>query len=165
MLGAHRRPDEDPVRPTLKSILWQLLLAGVIVAGLAFLAIVGMIVYLIATDSKYLPIATAAVQGIAAGVLARELVLKMLRNRTPSPIILADWIGDAAVVIAFVVCVLAGVGQYEGWMHGAFEYATSSILGLFVVVMPVYWWRGKRRVVLALTARAVDGRWPWSAEG
>jgi hypothetical protein len=165
MAGAHRRPDEAPVRSTLKSVLWLLLLLGVIVAGLAILAILGFIVYLIATDSKYSPIATAAVQGICAGVLARELVVKVLRNRTPSPVILADWIDDAAVVIAFVACVLAGTGQYEGWMHGAFEYAMSSILGLFIVGMPVYWWRGKRRVVLALTARAVDGRWPWSAGG
>jgi hypothetical protein len=165
MTGAHRRPDEAPVRSTLKSVLWLLLLLGVIVAGFAILAIVGIVVYLIATDSKYLPIATAAVQGILAGVLARELVLKVLRNRTPSPVILADWISDAAVVTSFVVCVLAGTGQYEGWMHGALEYAVTSILGLFLVGMPIYWWRGKRRVVLALTARAVDGRWPWSAGG
>ena len=165
MTGAHRRPDEDPVRSTFKSVLWLLLLVGLIAAGLALLAIVGFIVYVIATDSKYLPIVTTAIQVIIVVVFASELVLKVRRNHTPSPVILADWIDDAAVVMVFVVCLLAGIGRDEGWMHGAFEYVTSSILGLFIVAMPVYWWRGKRRVVLALTARAVAGRWPWSAGG
>jgi hypothetical protein len=105
------------------------------------------------------------VQGIAAVVLASQLALKVLRNRTPSPVGLADWIGDAAVVIVWVATVLANIGQNQGWMHGAFEYALDSIFGLLLVGLPVYWWRGKRFVVLALTARAVAGRWPWSAGG
>jgi hypothetical protein len=137
-----------------------LLLVGFIAA---ILALVGIPVYLIATDSKYLPIATVAMQGIIAVIFASKFVLKVLRNRTPSPVILADWIGDSAVVMAFVVGLLGGIGRYAGWMHGAFEYAMGSILGLFAVGLVVYWVWGQRRVALALTARAVAGRWPWSA--
>jgi len=165
MTGAHRRPDESPVRSTFKSVLWLLLLVGVIAAGLALLAVVGFIVYLIATDSRYLPIVITAMQVIIVVVFASELVRKVLRNRTPSPVTLADWIDDAAVVMVFVVCLLGGIGQDEGWMHGTFEYVISIILGLLAVGLLVYWSWGKRRVVLALTARAVDSRWPWSAEG
>ncbi len=87
----------------------------------------------------------------------------MLRDRTPSPVVLADWIGDGALVIVWIAIALASVGQYQGWMHGAFEYTTIGLCVLFVVCMPVYWWRGKQWVVLALTARAIAGRWPWSA--
>ncbi len=154
MTGAHRRADQDPVPSVIKSVPW-LLLVG----------FVGMPAYLLATDSKFLPIATMAAQGIVAVVLARRLALKVLRNRTPSPVILADWIGDGASVIAWVAVVLASIGRNQGWMHGAFEYAMAGILGLILVGMPVYWWRGQRRVVLSLTARAVAGRWPWSAGG
>jgi hypothetical protein len=160
MTGAHRRTDQDPVRSVLKSVRWLLLLVGFVALGLAF---VGIPAYLLATDSKFLPIATMAVQGIVAVVLARRLALKVLRNRTPSPVVLADWISDSAFVIGWVVLVLASIGQNQGWMHGAFEYTMAGILGLFLVGMPVYWWRGQRRVVLALTARAIAGRWPWSA--
>jgi len=131
----------------------------------AGLAIVGIPVYLLATKSKFLPIAIVAVQGFVAVVLARRLAQKVLRNRTPSPVVLADWIGDSAVVIGWFAVVLTSIGQNQGWVHGAFEYAMGSILGLCVAGMPVYWWRGQRRVVLALTARAVAGRWPWSAGG
>ena len=165
MTGAHRRPDEDPVRSTLRSVLSLLLLVGLIPAALAVLAIVGLIVYLVATGSRYELIALMALQGIVAVVLASQLARKVLRNRTPSPLILADWIGDGAFMIVWLVIVLSTIGESQGWTHGAFEYAIDSILGLFVVGLPVYWWWGKRRVVLALTARAVDGRWPWSAGG
>jgi hypothetical protein len=102
-------------------------------------------------------------QGIVAVVLARRLALKVLHNRTPSPVVLGDWIGDLALPIGWVAVVVASIGQDQGWMHGAYEYALGSILGLLVVGMPVYWWRGQRRLVLVLTARAVAGRWPWSA--
>jgi len=89
--------------------------------------------------------------------------VKVVRNRAPSPKILGDWIGDLALVIVWVAVVVASLGRIQGWMHGAFEYVMFSVLGLFAVGMPVYWWRGQQRVVLALTARAVAGRWPWSA--
>ena len=160
MTGAHRRPDEHPVRSTLKSVWWLFLLVGLIVASLA---VVGIPVYLIVADSKFLPIATMSVQCLVVVVLGSQLARKVLRNRTPSPVVLADWIGDSAVVIVWVATVLAGIGQNQGWMHGAFEYALDSIFGLLLVGLPVYWWRGKQFAVLALTARAVAGRWPWSA--
>ena len=158
MTGAHRRTGQDPVRSALKSVLQVGLVA-------ASLAIVGIFAYLLATDSKYLPIIVMALQGFLAITYARRLAVKVLRNRTPSPVILADWIGDSALMITWVAVLLANIGRIQGWMHGAFEYAMDSILGLLVVGMPVYWLRGRRRVVLALTARAVAGRWPWSAGG
>lgn len=160
MTGAHRRTEQDPIRPVLKSVRWLLALVGLIAVGLA---IVGIPVYLIVTDSTFLPIATTAAQGIVTVVLARRLALEVVRNRAPSPVVLAEWISDSAVVIAWFATVLTSIGQHQGWLHGAFEYAMLGILGLFLVGMPVYWIRGQRRVVLALTARAVGGRWPWSA--
>lgn len=161
MTGAHRRTEEqDPIRPVLESVRWLLGLVGLIAVGLA---IVGIPVYLAVTDSKFLPIATMALQGIVGVVLARQLALEVLRNRAPSPVVLAEWLSDSAIVIGWAISLLANIGQHQGWMHGAFEYAMFGILGLFVVGMPVYWFRGQRRVVLALTARAVGGRWPWSA--
>ncbi len=132
----------------------MLLLAGIIATGLA-----------IVTGSKLEPIAIAALQGVVTVIFAWRLAVKVLHNRAPSPVVLADWIGDAAVLLAWLVVVLASVGQIQGWMHGGFRYATFSILGLFIVGMPVYWWRGQQRVALVLTARAVAGRWPWSAAG
>jgi len=135
---------------------------AILVAGLAIL---GIPVYLIATDSKLAPIAVMALQGLVAVDLARRLVVKVLRNRAPSPKILVDWTGDLALEIVWAAIVLTSFGRIQGWMHGTFEYVMLSILGLFVVGMPVYWWRGQRRFVLALTARAVAGRWPWSAGG
>jgi hypothetical protein len=156
MTGAHRRMYEDRVRSAVKSVRWLLvsLVAGAI-------AIVGVLVYLLATHPKYLPIVAITMQGIVAVELARRLAVKVLRNRTPSPVVLADWIGDGAFVIGWVAIALLTIGREQGWMHGAFEYAMGGIDGLFAVGMPVYWWRGQRRVVLALTARSVAGRWPW----
>lgn len=89
MTGAHRQTEQDPVRSVLKSVRWMLALVGFVAVSLG---IVGIPVYLLATDSKFLPIATMAAQGIVAVVLARRLALKVLRNRTPSPVVLADWI-------------------------------------------------------------------------
>ena len=118
---------------------------------------------MIVTDSTYLPVMTMAGQCLVALIFGEQLAQKVLRNRTPSPVILADWIGDSAVVITLVALILARIGEMQGWLRGASEYVTDSMLGLLVLAMPVYWWRGQRRVVLALTARAVAGRWPWSA--
>lgn len=169
MTGAHRHTDPDPVHSRLESVRWLLQGIGLIAACLAIvvagLAIFGIPTYLIATDSKFAPIAVMALQGIVAVDLARRLVVKVLRNRTPSPKILADWIGDSTLVIAWAAVVLTSFGRIQGWMHGASEYVMLSILGLFAVGMPVYWWRGQQRAVLAPTARAVAGRWPWSAGG
>lgn len=106
---------------------------------------------------------TMALQGLAAILYAKRLALKVLRNRNPSPVQLADWISDSAIVIMWVAGLIVSIGQLQGWMHGAVKYATLSVLGLFVVGMPHYWWRGQRRLARALTARAVAGRWPWSA--
>jgi hypothetical protein len=157
------------VRSGFESVRWMLqgigLLAAVLAILAAGLAIIGIPAYLIATDSKFTPIALMVLQGIVAVVLAKRLAVKVVRNRAPSPKILADWIGDLALVIVWVAVVAASFGRIQGWMHGAFEYVMFSILGLFAVGMPVYWWRGQQRVVLALTARAVAGRWPWSAGG
>jgi hypothetical protein len=160
MTGAHRRTEQDPVWSVLKSVRWLLGLVGFIAGSLAF---VGIPAYLIATDSKFLPVASMAVQGIVAVELARRLALKVVRNHSPSPVVLAEWIGDAALMVGLMVSVLASIGTNQGWMHGAFEFAMLSVLGLFLVGLPVYWFRGQRRLVLALTARAVAGRWPWSA--
>jgi hypothetical protein len=160
MTGVHRRTEQDPVWSVLKSVRWLLGLVGLIAGSLAF---VGIPAYLIVTDSKFLPVASMAVQGIVAVELARRLALKLLRNDSPSPVVLADWIGDAALVVGWMVTVLANIGTNQRWMHGAFEFAVLSVLALFLVGLPVYWFRGERRLVLALTARAVAGRWPWSA--
>jgi hypothetical protein len=126
----------------------------------------GISAYLIVAGSEYQArIGLTALQGFLAIVYGRRLALKVAGNRTPSPVVLAGWIGDSALVIMWVVSVLAGICELQGWMHGAVEYAVLSIAGLFAVGMPVYWWRGQRRLVLALTARAVAGRWPWPAGG
>lgn len=87
----------------------------------------------------------------------------MLRNRMPSPAVLADWIGSSAGVIVWVAALLVSIGNTQGWMHGTFEYAIIGICELFLVGVPVYQWRGRQRVVLALTTRAAAGSWPWSA--
>jgi hypothetical protein len=138
-------------------------LLGFIVVSLA---IVGIPAYLLATGGRLLPIFTMAMPGIVAVVLARRLVLDVLRNRSPSPVVLADWIGDSAIVIVWVALVLTSIVQHQGWMRGALEYALYSVIGLFLVGMPIYWWLGgEQRVVVGLTARAVAGRWPWSADG
>ena len=152
MTGAHCRINEHPIGSAVMAAV-SLLLAGLVVASLVLLA----------THSKYLPIAVIAGQCTIAVWYAGTLAVKMLRDRAPSPVVLADWIGDGAFVIVWIAIALASVGQHQGWMHGAFEYTTIGLCGLFAVSMPVYWWRGKQRAVLALTARATAGRWPWSA--
>jgi hypothetical protein len=156
MTGAHSRVNQHPVRGAVMAAGMAaslLLLAGLFVTSLV----------LMATHSKYLQIVVIAFQSTIAVWFAGTLAVKMLRDRTPSPVVLADWIGDGALVIVWIAIALASVGQYQGWMHGAFEYTTTSLCVLFAVSMPVYWWRGKQWVVLALTARAIAGRWPWSA--
>lgn len=169
MPGAHRQAGQDPVRSAAKSAWWITQGVGIVAVGLAILAVglavLGIPIYLIATSSKYQWLGIAGLQGLVTVELARQLAVKVLRNRAPSPKNLADWMGDAAVLIGFVFVVLVSIGEYEGWMHGAFSYATDSILGVLVVGLPVYWWRGKQRLVLALTARAIAGQWPWSATG
>jgi hypothetical protein len=59
------------------------------VAGLIVACIV-----LVATHSKYLPIALIALQSTIAVRYAITLAVKILRDRTPSPVVLADWFGD-----------------------------------------------------------------------
>jgi hypothetical protein len=156
MTGAHCRINKHPIRSAVMAAGMAavlLLMAGLIVACIV----------LMATHSKHLPIVVIAMQSTIAVWSAGTLAGKMQRDRTPSPVVLADWIGDVALVIVLTDAALANVGQHQGWMHGAFEYTTLALCGLFTVTMPVYWWRGKQRVVLALTARATAGRWPWSA--
>lgn len=157
MTGAHRRADQG----LLQSVRWLLALIGLVSM---LLAIVALPIYLAVTNSRFLTVALIAMQGILVLEFARRLAVKVLRNRTPSPKILADWIEDAAFVIALAISLIANIGQHQGWMHGAFQYTTLSVLGLFVVGLPGYWWHGKRRVTYALTARAVAGRWPWLAK-
>jgi hypothetical protein len=65
-------------------------------------------------------------------------------------------------VIMWTVILVTTIGDFEGWMHGAFRYAVGSVAGLFLVGLPLYWWRGKRLLLSALTARAASGRWPRS---
>jgi hypothetical protein len=89
MTGAHSRTDEDPVQSVLGNVGCLLLLASV-------LALVGLFAYLLATDSKDLPIPLMALQGLVVITYARRLALKILRNRSPSPVILADWISESA---------------------------------------------------------------------
>jgi hypothetical protein len=160
MTGAHRQTDQNVVCSVLKSVRWLLLLVGFIAATLA---IVGIPLYLVVTSPRLGPIVVTVIQGLVAIQLGRRLVLEVLRNRAPSPVILAEWISDSALVITWTVIVLASIGREQGRMHGAVEYAAATFLGVFLVSMPVYWWRGQHRVVLALTARSVAGRWPWSA--
>jgi len=151
MNGAHHQRDQHPVRSVLISVLWLLALAGFIGICLLF------------AGSRFQAYTIIAVQGTVAVVLARRLALDVLRNRAPSPAVLADWIDDAALVAAWLVVVLTSIGQSQGWMHGALRWAVLGLLGLFAAGMPAYWWRGKRRVVQALTARALAGQWPWPA--
>jgi hypothetical protein len=156
MTGAHRRADIDPVTlEGIRALLWLL----------GFLAVVGVFAYFLVTDWKDLQILTLALQALIAATYVKRLVVKVLRNRAPSPKVLAGWIGDSAIVIVWVAIVLASFGRIQGWMHGAFEYVMYSTFGLLAVGMPVYWWRGRQQIVLSLTARAVAGRWPWSAGG
>jgi hypothetical protein len=156
MTGAHRREGWDPITVEgVRALLW---LVG-------FFAVIGLFAYFLVTDWKDLPILLLALQALLTATYTKELVVKVVRNRTPTPVVIADWIADLALLIGWVVIVIAGTGQHLGWMHGAFEYATVSILVLFAVGLPVYWWRGQQLVVLALTARSVAGRWPWSVGG
>ena len=157
MTGAHRRPED---RSVLASVRWLLALVGYIALAVA---IVGVPIYLGVTDSKFLPIATLALQAFVVVTYARRLAFKVLRNRAPSPVILADWVSDAALTVAWFGSIAANIGEQQGWMHGAYKYGLFGILGLLAVAMPLYWWRGQQRLILALTARAVGGRWPWSA--
>jgi hypothetical protein len=156
MTGAHRRAGMDPT--TLEGIRALLWLVG-------FLAVVGVFAYFLVTDWHDLPILTLVLQSLILATFAKELVLKVVRSRTPTPVALADWIGDLARLIGWIAVVISAIGQNLGWMHGAFKWALSCILVLFVVGMPLYWWKGQRRVVLALTARSVAGQWPWSVGG
>jgi hypothetical protein len=158
MTGLHRQADQSPARVALESIRWSLLV-GFVAASLAGL---GVCIYLLATDSKYLPVMTMALQGLAAVFYARRLALRVMRNRKPSPVNLADWISDSAMLIMWAAVLFVSIAQLQGWMHGPVKYATLGVLGLFVVGMPLYWWRGQRSLALALTARAAAGRWPWS---
>lgn len=156
MTGAHRRTERDPVTVEgVRALLW---LVGLV-------AVIGVFAYVLVTDWKDLPILLLALQALIAATYAKELVVNVVRNRAPTPVVIADWIGDLAVLIGWLVVVISGIGQHLGWMHGAFEYALVSVLVLFAVGMPVYWWRGQRRVVLVLTARSIAGRWPWSVGG
>jgi hypothetical protein len=160
MTGAHRQLDQNPVRAVLESVRWLLAQVGLAAAALA---IVGVPVYLAITNWKLLSILTLAMQGLLTLVLARRLALKVLGNRAPSPVILADWIDDAAILIGVVATLIASIAQHQRWMHAAFEFTMLGILGLLTVGMPVFWWRGKRQLTRALTGHAVAGQWPWSA--
>lgn len=156
MTGAHRREGWDATTVEgVRALLWLI----------GFIAVIGVFAYFLVTDWKDLPILLLALQAFLAATYAKRLVVKVVRNRTPTPVVIADWIGDLAVFIGWFVVVISGIGRQLGWMHGAFEYALVSIFVLFAVAMPVYWWRGQRRVALALTARSVAGRWPWSVGG
>jgi hypothetical protein len=94
---------------------------------------VGVFAYFLVTDWKDLPTITLALQVLLVATYAKRLVVKVVRNRTPSPKILADWIGDLAFVITWVAIALTSFGRIQGWMHGAFDYVMLSIFGLFAV--------------------------------
>jgi hypothetical protein len=156
MTGVHRRAGWDPVTAEgVRALLWLI----------GFFAVVGVFAYFLVTDWKALPFLTLALQALILATSAKRLIVKVVRNRAPTPVVLADWIGDLALLIGWVVAVISAIGRNLGWMHGAFEYALISMLVVFAVGMPAYWWKGQRRVVLALTARSVAGRWPWSVGG
>jgi hypothetical protein len=63
-----------------------------------------------------------------------------------------------AQLFGAVVVVLASIGQLRGWMHGMFRDFIGSVLVLYVIGSPVYWFGGKRRLIAALRTRATgDG--------
>jgi hypothetical protein len=156
MTGAHRRAGWDPVTVAgVRALLWLI----------GFFSAVGVFAYFLVADWKDLPILILVPQALILAISAKELVVKVVRNRAPTPVLIADWIGDLGLLTGWVVVVITTIGRNLGWMHGAFEYAVGGMLVLYAVGMPVYWWKGKRRIVLALTARSVAGRWPWSAGG
>ncbi len=139
MTGAHRRQGWDPVTVAgVRALLW--------LVGLT--AVIGVFAYFLVTDWKDLSILLLALQVIITATYAKELVVNVVRNRTPTPVVIADWIGDLALLVGWFVVVMSGIGQHLGWMHGALEYALVSIFALFAVGMPVYWWWGQRRAWL-----------------
>ena len=111
--------DQHPVRSALKNILW---LAGFL-GSLAFL---GFLADMIVTDSRYLPVMTMAGQCLVALIFAEKLAQKVLRNRTPSPVILADWIGDSAAVITLVALLLARFTS-TGVVYGVADAAVTDL--------------------------------------
>jgi hypothetical protein len=156
MTGAHRREGWDQTTVEgVRALFWLI----------GFVAVIGVFAYFLVTDWKDLPIILLALQALLAATYAKELVVKVVRNRSPTPVLIADWIGDLALLIAWFFILISGIGRQLGWMHGAVEYALMSILALFAVGMPVYWFWGQRRAVISLTARSVAGQWPWSVGG
>lgn len=141
----------------LETVGCALMLVGV-------LAVLGLFVYFLATNSKDLLIPLMALQGFVLLTYVTQLAAKV-RKRSPSPEDVVEWISDSAFVLLWAALLFESVGQREKWPQGAYDDALIGVSGLFLIGTIFYWWRGKRLLISALTARAAAGRWPWSAGG
>jgi hypothetical protein len=158
MTGEHRRTS---VKPFWSAWTRSTLLALLVTVGvLAYLAIV---IYVLVGGQRWSSLLIAGNLALATVVWAGRLAGEVLRDRTRSPASVAEWIGDAVMVIGLALTLVADIGDRERWLHGSAEFALRSATGVILAAWPVYFLVGQRRMEGVLTARLVGGRWPWSA--
>jgi hypothetical protein len=96
MTGAHRQIDSEPAGSALENV-------GCVLGLVGFLAAIGFFAYFLATDSNDVWIPLIALQGWIGITYATRVVVKVLRNRSPSPVATAELISDSAHVIMWTV--------------------------------------------------------------
>jgi hypothetical protein len=143
MVGAHRSTTQNPLAAARKSAAWLMALAGLIVVPLGVL---GLAIYLAVAYPADAPLFTIAVQGAVCLVVLGNLASGVLRKAGRSPEKRTHLITKAGVLLCLTTVLLADIGRQQRWMHGAYEYAVTAILSLFVVGTTAYWLGAERRL-------------------
>jgi hypothetical protein len=138
--GTHRgKPDN--------SVLIALLAVVVIP-----LAVIGLIIYVASRHPSVIFILVSVLDGVVV-IQATHRVVLNLAERPQSAEQLARRLSLLAQLLGAAVVALAAIGQLRGWMHGMFRDVIATVLVLYAIASPVYWFGGKRRLIGMLSAR------------
>lgn len=117
------------------------------------IAVIGFTIYLAARHPSVILIIVSVLDGVIVIQAAHRVILN-LAERPQSAEQLVQRLSLVAQLIGAVVAALAAIGQVRGWMHGMFRDVVMTVLVLYVIAAPVYWFGGKRRLIAMLKPRA-----------
>jgi hypothetical protein len=130
-------------------------LAALIIVPLGLLALLAFAIYLaVAHPGDAWPV-TIALQGALWIFISGHLAWKVIRGRAGSPENLPGVLSEVCALLCITVGLAGAISQSLGWWtHGIDRDLVTSVSGVILLGVAVYWAVGERRLRAALQARA-----------
>jgi len=150
MSGAHRRPEGTSLAIWLKSIGGLAALALAILLPLALLALLGGVIYVAVAYPAVDPFILIAALGVFWIRAAIDVATMLRRESVPGPRRRLDRAEAVGWILVSTLLLLSAIGREHGLLGGV----TKWLCGALVLLLPVYWLRGKGRLIAAMEKRA-----------